>query len=164
LKYGDGFKGVIFKALFERLMPDFCLVDYYNSHIKSPTSGLDLEFLPVHIVSILELKTRLQDSDIGQLLHYLRVVLDYSPSSRLFILGAITDFRDIRFATVSRSNDDDDDQMKYVASVKEFRCENEYLLHYLTMFFTADLSKFGFYHLEALPNHIRFMIEYFNNV
>jgi hypothetical protein len=155
LKYGDGFKGVIFKALFERLTPDFCLVDYYNSHIKSPTSGLDLEFLPVHIVSILELKTRLQDSDIGQLLHYLRVVLDYSPSSRLFILGAITDFRDIRFATVSRSNDDDDDQMKYVASVKEFRCENEYLLHYLTMFFTADLSKFGFYHLEALPNHIR---------
>jgi len=85
LKYTDGFKGIIYKALFERLMPDFCLVDYYNSHAKSSSSGLDLEFLPIHIVSVLELKTKLNDSDIGQLLHYLRIVLDYSPESRLFI-------------------------------------------------------------------------------
>lgn len=35
LKYGDGFKGTIYNALFERLMPDFCLVDFYNSHVKS---------------------------------------------------------------------------------------------------------------------------------
>ena len=155
LKYSDDFKGIVYKGLFERLMPDFCLVDYYNSHVKSSSSGLDLEFLPIHIVSILELKTKLKESDIGQLLHYLRIVLDYSPSSRLFILGAITDFRDIRFATVSRTNDDDG-QMNYAASLKAFEDETDHLLHYLTMFFTADLSKFGFHHrLEALPNNLR---------
>ncbi len=61
--------------------------------------------------------------------------------SRLFILGAITDFRDIRFGKVSRSNDDDN--IKYEASVKTFKDKNEFLLQYLTIFFTADVSKFG---------------------
>ncbi|CAM4901408.1 unnamed protein product [Rotaria socialis] len=154
LKYTDGFKGIIFKALFDRLMPDFCLVDNYNSHVKSLSSGLDLEFLPLHIVSVLELKTKLKDSDVGQLLHYLRIILDYSPSSRSFILGAITDFRDIRFAMVRRSTDDDD-QFKYEASLKELQDENGYLSHHLTMFFTADRSKFGFCRLEPLPDNIR---------
>ncbi len=28
LKYGDSFKGVIYEDLFQRLMPDFCIVDY----------------------------------------------------------------------------------------------------------------------------------------
>jgi hypothetical protein len=134
-------------------MPDFCLVDYYNSHVKSSTNGLDLEFLPLHIVSILELKIKLKDSDIGQLLHYLRIVLDYSSSSRLVILGGITDFLDIQFATVTRANNDG--QMKYVVSIKEFQGGNEYLLRYLTMFFTANTSKFGYYRIEALPNNIR---------
>ncbi|CAF2230246.1 unnamed protein product [Rotaria magnacalcarata] len=64
LKYTDGFKGIISKALFDRLIPDFCLVDNYNSHVKSLSSGLDLEFLPFHIVSVLELKIKLKDSDI----------------------------------------------------------------------------------------------------
>ncbi|CAF3417823.1 unnamed protein product [Rotaria socialis] len=154
LKYTDGFKGIIYKALFDRLMPDFCLVDNYNSHVKSLSSGLDLEFLPLHIVSVLELKTKLKDSDVGQLLHYLRIILDYSPSSRSFILGAITDFRDIRFAMVRRSTDDDD-QFKYEASLKELQDENEYLSQYLTMFFTADRSKFGFCRLEPWPDNIR---------
>ncbi|CAF3396275.1 unnamed protein product [Rotaria socialis] len=135
-------------------MPGFCLVDNYNSHVKSLSSGLDLEFLPLHIVSVLELKTKLKDSDVGQLLHYLRIILDYSPSSRSFILGAITDFRDIRFAMVRRSTDDDD-QFKYEASLKELQDENEYLSQYLTMFFTADRSKFGFCRLEPLPDNIR---------
>ncbi|CAF4479529.1 unnamed protein product [Rotaria socialis] len=154
LKYTDGFKGIIFKALFDRLMPDFCLVDNYNSHVKSLSSGLDLEFLPLHIVSVLELKTKLKDSDVGQLLHYLRIILDYSPSSRSFILGAITDFRDIRFAMVRRSTDDDD-QFKYEASLKDLQNRNGYLSHHLTMFFTADRSKFGFCRLEPLPDNIR---------
>jgi len=153
LKYTDGFKEIIYKALFEQLMPDFCLVDYYNSHAKSSSSGLDLEFLPIHIVSVLELKTKLNDSDIGQLLHYLRIVLDYSRESRLFILGAITDFRDIQFATVSRSNGDD--RSKYVTSIKVLTNQNEYLLHYLAMSFTADQSKFSYCRLETLLNHIR---------
>jgi hypothetical protein len=56
-------------------------------------------------------------------------------------LGAITDFRDIRFGKVSRSNDDDN--IKYEASVKTFKDKNEFLLQYLTIFFTADVSKFG---------------------
>jgi len=68
-------------------------------------------------------------------LHYLRIVLGYSRESRLFILGAITDFRDIQFATVSRSNGDD--RSKYVTSIKVLTNQNEYLLHYLEMFFTA---------------------------
>jgi hypothetical protein len=127
LKYADGFKGTIYKALFERLMSDFCLVDYYNSHVKSSSSGLNLEFSPIHIVSILKLKTKLKDSDIGQLLHYLRIVLNYSPSSHLFILDAIPDFRHIQFATVNRSNDDD--QMKYVAPIKVFQDGNEYIYY-----------------------------------
>lgn len=154
LKYSDGFKGIIFKGLFEGLMPDFCLIDYYNPHIRSLKSGLDLEFLPVHIVSILELKLKLKDSDVGQLLHYLRIVLDYSPSSRSFILGAITDFRDIRFAAVTRAGDNDD-EMSYTVSLKELVNENEQLLHHLAMFFTADPSKFGFHRLESFPNDIR---------
>ncbi len=45
LKYSYGFKGVIYKSLFERLMPDFCFIDNYNSHVKSLSSGLDLNFL-----------------------------------------------------------------------------------------------------------------------
>jgi len=134
-------------------MPDFCLVDFYNSHIKSLSSGLDLEFLPLHIISVFELKTKLKDSGIGQLLHYLRIILDYSPESRLFIMGAITDFRDIRFAKVSRSNDNDD--IKYEASVIPLVNENQYLLHYLTKYFTVDVSKFGYYRLNLLPNNIR---------
>ncbi|CAF3506659.1 unnamed protein product [Rotaria socialis] len=154
LKYTDGFKGIIFKALFDRLMPGFCLVDNYNSHVKSLSSGLDLEFLPLHIVSVLELKTKMKDSDVGQLLRYLRIILDYSPSSRSFILGAVTDFRDIRFAMVRRSTDDDD-QFKYEASLKELQNRNGYLSHHLTMFFTADRSKFGFCRLEPLPDNIR---------
>ncbi|UJR17179.1 hypothetical protein I4U23_004075 [Adineta vaga] len=153
LKYADGFKGTIYKAVFGRLMPDFCLVDYYNSHVKSSTSGLDLEFLPLHIVSVLELKIKLKDSDIGQLLHYLRIILDYSPSSRSFILGAITDFHDIQFAVVTRSNNND--EIEYEASIRSSQNEDEHLLHYLTMFLTADLSKFGYYRVEALPNNIR---------
>ncbi|CAF1419613.1 unnamed protein product [Adineta steineri] len=107
LKYTDGFKGTVFKALFEQSMPDFCLIDYYNSHLKSKTSGLDLEFLPFHIVTILELKIKLKHYNIGQLLHYLRIILDYSPSSRTYIIGAITDFHHIQFAKVVRSTDDD---------------------------------------------------------
>ncbi|CAF1370333.1 unnamed protein product [Adineta steineri] len=86
LKYTDGFKGTVFKALFEQLMPNFCLIDYYNSHLKSKTSDLDLEFLPFHIVTILELKIKLKDCNIRQLLHYLRIILDYSPSSRTYII------------------------------------------------------------------------------
>ncbi len=89
LKYCDGFQETIFKNLFGRLMPDFCLFDDNNFHTKSLSSGdLDLEFLPLNIISVLELKTKLKDSDIGQLVHYLRIVLDYSPEARLFILGA----------------------------------------------------------------------------
>ena len=154
LKYGDGFKGTVYKALFGRLMPDFCLVDFYNGHVKSPSGSLDLEFLPMHIVSIFELKIKLKDSDIGQLLHYLRIVLDYSPSCRSFILGAITDFRHIQFASVHRSNVGDD-QFKYYASIKEFHYGNDYLLHYLSMFLTVDSSKFGHHRLEKLHDDIR---------
>ncbi len=95
----------------------------------------------------------MKDSDIGQLLHYLQIVLDYSPESRLFVLGAITDFHDIQFATVSRSNDDN--QFKYETSIKVLTNQNEYLLHYLATFFTADQSKFGYCRLQTLPNHIR---------
>ncbi|CAF3239180.1 unnamed protein product, partial [Rotaria sp. Silwood2] len=84
LKYTDGFKGTIFRSLFERLMPDFCRIDYYNLDIRSSTSSLDVECLPIHIISVLELKKDLQDSNIGQLVHYLRIILDYSPGSRLF--------------------------------------------------------------------------------
>ena len=153
LKYGDEFKGTIYKALFERFMPDFCLVDFYNSHVRSSSSGLDLEFLPLHIVSILELKTKLKDSDIEQLINDLRIVLDYSPSSRLFIIGAMTDFRSIRFAKVSRSNDADGFQ--YIATIKPFEDDIEYLFHYLTLFFTLDQSKLGHHRLEFLPNSIR---------
>ena len=146
LNYTDGFKERIFRGLFGRLMPDFCLIDDYNSHIKSQTSGLDLELLPIHIVSILELKIKLKDADIEQLLHYLRIVLDYSPSSCLFILGAITDFHDIRFAAVSRSNDGN--TITYSASLKEYRNENRHLLKHLIIFFTADQSKLDFCRLE----------------
>jgi len=95
----------------------------------------------------------LKDTDIGQLIHYLQVILDYSPSSRSFILGAITDFRDIRFATVRRSNGDN--QFKYVASIQVLADENEHLLNYLTTFFTADLSIFGYYRIDPLPNDLR---------
>ena len=95
----------------------------------------------------------MQDTDIGQLVHYLQIVLDYSPSSRLYILGAITDFRDIRFAKVSRSNGDNG--FKYVASIKANADENEHLLHYLTTFFTADLSIFGYHRINPLPNDLR---------
>jgi hypothetical protein len=45
IKYGDGFKDIICENFFERLMLDFCLVDYYNSHIKSASGDLDFEFL-----------------------------------------------------------------------------------------------------------------------
>ncbi len=75
-------------------------------------------------------------------MHYLRIVLDYSLESPLFILGANTDFRNIQFSKVSRSNDGD--HIKYEASIKPLADENEYLLHHLTTFFTADVSKFGF--------------------
>jgi hypothetical protein len=34
LKYADGFKGIIYKGLFERLMPNFCLVDYPGRKIR----------------------------------------------------------------------------------------------------------------------------------
>jgi hypothetical protein len=141
LKYSDGFRGVIFKSLFGRLMPDFCLVDNYNSHVKSFPNGLDLDFLPIHIISVLELKIKLKDTGIGQLIHYLQIILDYSPSSRSFILGAITDFCDIQF--------------KYVASIQALADENEHLLHYLTTFFTADLSIFGYYRIDPLPDDLR---------
>ena len=151
LKYGDDFKGTIYKNLFERLMPDFCVVNYCNPHIKSSSSGLDLEFLPIHIVSILELKKKLKDSDIGQLLHYLQIVLDYSPESRLFIIGAITDFHDIRFAKISRSANGD---IKYEASLPAFIDEHDYLLHYLTRFLTVDASRLGYNNLVSLPNNI----------
>ncbi|CAF3886552.1 unnamed protein product [Adineta steineri] len=153
LKYTDGFKGTVFKALFEQLMPNFCLIDYYNSHLKSKTSDLDLEFLPFHIVTILELKIKLKDCNIRQLLHYLRIILDYSPSSRTYIIGAITDFHHIQFAKVVRSTDDD--QMTYVVSIKKIIYDNEYLLHYLTMFFTTELSTFGYSRVETLPKNIR---------
>ena len=100
--------------LFEKLRPNFCLIDFCNSHVQSSSSDLDLEFLLVHIVSILEFKIKLKDSDIRQLIHDLRIVLDHSPSSRLFIIGAITDFCSIRFVKVIRSNSND--QFQYMAS------------------------------------------------
>ena len=153
LKYTDGFKGRISRYLFGWLIPDFCFIDDYNSHIKSQTSGLYLELLPIHIVSILELKVKLKDSDVGRLLHYLRIVLDYSPSLCLFVLSAIADFHDIRFATLSRSNDGNN--VTYLASLKEHRNENEHLLKHLAIFFTADPSKLGFCRLETLPHNIR---------
>ncbi|CAF1387754.1 unnamed protein product, partial [Didymodactylos carnosus] len=153
LKYVDDFNGIIYRDLFQRLMPDFCIVDHYNSHLKSLSSGLDLEFLPLHIVSIFELKKKLKDKDVGQLLHYLRIVLDYSPSSRTYIIGAITDFHDIRYAKVSRS--DNDDNVKYETASKVIINENEYLLHYLTKFLTTNTSQFGYNRLEPLPKDIR---------
>ncbi|CAF1364160.1 unnamed protein product [Rotaria sordida] len=152
LKHCDNFQGTIFKNLFQRLIPDFCLVDYYNSKLKSEESDLDLEFLPLHIVSIVEIKKKMKDEDIGQLLHYLQVVLDYSPSCRRFIIGIMTDFRDIRFGKVSRSNNDYD--FIYEASKCAFKNEEEYLLDYLTKFFTIDPSQFGFKRLEQLPKNI----------
>ncbi|CAF2084397.1 unnamed protein product [Rotaria magnacalcarata] len=54
-----------------------------------------------------------------------------------------------------RRSTDDDDQFKYEASLQAFQDENEYLSQYLTMFFTADRSKFGFCRLEPLPDNIR---------
>jgi len=54
---------------------------------------------------------------------------------------------------VSRSNRDD--QFKYVTSIKVLTNQNEYLLHYLAMSFTADQSKFSYCRLETLLNHIR---------
>ncbi|CAF5156041.1 unnamed protein product, partial [Rotaria sp. Silwood1] len=87
LKYCDNFHGTVFKHLFERLIPDFCLIDNYNSNLKSKESGLDLEFLPCHIVSILEIKKKMKTDDIGQLIHYLQIVLDYSPSRYSSQLG-----------------------------------------------------------------------------
>ncbi len=77
----------LFTDLFERLMPDFCFVDYYNSHIKSSSSSLNWEFLPLHIVSVFQLKRKLKDTNVGQLLHYLRIALDFSLESRLFIMN-----------------------------------------------------------------------------
>ena len=153
LKYGNGFKGTVYNALFGTLMPDFCLVDFYNDHLKSLSSGLDLEFLPMHIVSIFELRKKLRDSDIGQLLHYLRIVLDYSPASRSFILGGITDFQHIQFASVHRSNGYND-QFKYYASNKVLY-EDDYILHYLPIFFTIDSSKFGYHRQEKFHDDIR---------
>lgn len=56
LFYSDDYKAEIFKNLFQGLMPDFCLVNFYNCDSKSSSSGLDLQFLPIHIVSILQIK------------------------------------------------------------------------------------------------------------
>ena len=117
LKYVDGFKGIIYKSLFNGLMPDFCIVDNYNCKIKSLSSGLDLEYLPMHIVSVLALKVKLKDTDIGQLIHDLRIIFDYSPSSRSSIVGAITDFKDIQFAMIRR---EDDDEIRHYASSQAF--------------------------------------------
>ena len=51
------------KNLFQGLIPDFCIIDNYNSRSKSSSSDLDLEFLPVHIVSVLKVKKKLKDND-----------------------------------------------------------------------------------------------------
>ncbi|CAF1296861.1 unnamed protein product [Rotaria sp. Silwood1] len=152
LKYCDNFHGTVFKHLFERLIPDFCLIDNYNSNLKSKESGLDLEFLPCHIVSILEIKKKMKTDDIGQLIHYLQIVLDYSPSCRKFIIGAITDFQDIRFGKVSRTNNDY--EFLYEASICVTEDKEKYLLNYLTTFFTIDSSQLGFKRLELFPKGI----------
>ncbi|CAF1213631.1 unnamed protein product [Didymodactylos carnosus] len=78
---------------------------------------------------------------------------NYSPASRTYIIGAITDFHDRIYAKVFRS--DNDDNVKYESSVKAIENENEYLLHYLTKFLTTNTSQFGYNRLEPLPKDIR---------
>lgn len=95
----------------------------------------------------------MKDKDIGQLLHYLRIVLDYSPKSRTFIIGAVTDFRFIRYGKVLRSNDDHN--FIYEASIKPITDPSEFLLDYLTKFFTMDSSQLGFDTLVQLPKNIQ---------
>ncbi|CAF1505705.1 unnamed protein product [Adineta steineri] len=138
LYYSDDYKGEIFKNLFQGLMHDFCLVNFYNCNSKSVSSGFDLQFLPMHIVSILEIKKNMKDKDISQLLHYFQIVLDYSPKSRTYIIGAITDFHYIRYA-----------------SIKPITNPDEFLLNYLTNFFTIDSSQLGFDTLVQLPKNIQ---------
>ncbi|CAF3964404.1 unnamed protein product, partial [Rotaria sp. Silwood1] len=89
---------------------------------------------------------------IGQLIHYLQIVLDYSPSCRKFIIGAITDFQDIRFGKVSRTNNDY--EFLYEASICVTEDKEKYLLNYLTTFFTIDSSQLGFKRLELFPKGI----------
>ncbi|CAF1488617.1 unnamed protein product, partial [Adineta steineri] len=153
LYYSDDYKGEIFKNLFQGLMPDFSLVNFYNCDSKSSSSGLDVQFLPIHIVSILEIKKNMKDKDIGQLLHYLTIILDYSPKSRPFIIGAITDFKYIRYGKVLRSNGNHN--FTYEASIKPITNPDEFLLDYLAKFFTIDSSQLGFETLVQLPKNIQ---------
>ena len=154
LKYTSDYHGTVFKKLFRELIPDFCIIDYYNSHLKSSSSHLDLEYLPLHIVSILKIKRNMKEKDIGQLLRYLRVVLGYSPKSRTYIMGAITDFQTIRYGKVSRLKNGRG--FMYQASlVLPGQNEAEFLLKYLTKFLTMNFSQFGHNRLEPLPSYIR---------
>ncbi|CAF4064299.1 unnamed protein product [Adineta steineri] len=54
-------------------MHDFCLVHFYNCDSKSVSSGFDLQFLPIHIVSILEIKKDMNDKDIDYLAEFFTV-------------------------------------------------------------------------------------------
>ncbi|CAF3064814.1 unnamed protein product [Rotaria sp. Silwood2] len=92
------------------------------------------------------------DSDIGELLHYLRIVLDYSPTSRTYIIGAITDFEKIRYGKVSRSNNNYD--FIYEASRYLLTSDRNYLLEYLAKIFTIDPSHLGYKKLKPLPSNI----------
>ncbi|CAF3091072.1 unnamed protein product [Rotaria sp. Silwood2] len=94
----------------------------------------------------------MKDSDISQLLHYLRIVLGYSPKSRTYIMGAITDFKQIRYGKVSISNNDYD--FIDAASLLPHQDKTKYLLEYLTKCFTMDRSHLGYKKLEPLPVNI----------
>ena len=65
----------------------------------------------------------------------------------------MTDFHDIRYGKVSRSNNNHD--FIYEASISFIKKKDEYLLNYLTKLFTNSPSQFDFSRLERLPENIR---------
>ncbi|CAF4391728.1 unnamed protein product, partial [Didymodactylos carnosus] len=151
LQYSNNYYGDVYKNVFRGLRPGFCLVNDTNLARKALDSSLDIAYLPTNIVSILELKKKLKNNDVGQLLHYLQIVLDYSPK-RKYMIGAITDFASIRFAKVVRISDS---EYKYEISLQNVLGNDvEFLLKYLTTFFSMKHEDFGFIKLNPLPHDL----------